>query len=627
VQQGIDVAVCLDRLAPALPEALEAVGRIVPAPIVAAAGLSAAQLVAVRQLVAREVPDARVVEAPAGVAQARNAALAATDAEVLAYLDDDVAPPRGWLDALAAAWAAAPEDRATIGGPIALRFDGPRPRWLADGLLGALAPLDYGPRAMELDPRERTLRGGNVAFRTAALRAIGGFWPARDSQRDWFAEEHHAQRELAAAGWSAEYRPELGVERIIRVAALRRREIVARRARYGGRAQLAGSPRDVRAALRAAASSAAGAGLALVQGDVATASERAARAAENAGALAAPVVAHRGLQPAAPSTPFRPSVPDPLPALPRLPSLRRDEGPRAVVLLYHRVAEPEHDPLALAVSPANFAAQVDALRSRIVPLEQIASGDFPDGAVAITFDDGYADNLPALRGIDVPVTVFISTGHVEEGRAFWWDELSRLLHTARADGPLTVALDGDVRTWPARDAAQRAVAMRGLHAWLQAQSRARIEAALAQVRAWAQAPDGEDPRPLTIDELRELAQHVTIGAHGRDHLSLRWFPAEQQLAELERSRDDLTRWLGRAPTAFSYPYGVPGRDLDATTQAMAARAGYTLAVVNAPGEVGPGADPFALARVVAADRPAAAVASAALRSERGSGPIEHPPNA
>lgn len=618
--RGIDVAVCLDRLAPALPEALEAVGRIAPAPIVAAAGLSAAQLVAVRQLAARVVPDARVIEAPAGIAQARNAALAATDADVLAYLDDDVAPPRGWLDALAAAWAAAPEDRATIGGPIALRFDGPRPRWLADGLLGALAPLDYGPRAVELDARERTLRGGNVAFRTAALRAIGGFWPARDSQRDWFAEEHPAQRDLAAAGWSAEYRPELAVERIVRVAALRRREIVARRARYGGRAQLAGCPRGVREALRAAAGSAAGAGLALVQGDLETASERAARAAENAGAIAAPVVAHRGLQPAAPSTPFRPSVPDPLPALPRLPSLRRDDGPRAVVLIYHRVAEPEHDPLALAVSPANFAAQIDALRSRIVPLEQIATGDFPDGAVAITFDDGYADNLPALRGIDVPVTVFISTGHVEEGRTFWWDELARLLHTARATGPLTVDLDGDVRTWPARDAAQRDVARRCLHAWLQVQSRERIETALSQVRAWAQAPDGEDPRPLTLDELHELAEHVTIGAHGRDHLSLRWLPPEQQLAEMERSRDDLAGWLGTTPTAFSYPFGVPERDLDATTQAMAARAGFTLAVVNAPGEIAPGADRYALTRAPAGDRPTAAFAQADRRNERTSAP-------
>ncbi len=93
----IAVAVCLDRLAPALPEALAAVGREVADPVVAAAGLTAAEVVAVRQMTARTVPDARVVEADPGIAQARNASLAATDADVLVLLDDDVAHrPAGW---------------------------------------------------------------------------------------------------------------------------------------------------------------------------------------------------------------------------------------------------------------------------------------------------------------------------------------------------------------------------------------------------------------------------------------------------------------------------------------------------------------------------------------------------
>ncbi len=604
---SVRVAVCLDRLSPALPEALAAVGREVAEPIVAVAGLTPAQMVAVRQLVARSAPGATVVEAAAGLAQARNAALAATTADVLAFLDDDVAPPRGWHDALQAAWVAAPEDRATLGGPIALRFDGPRPGWLGDGLLAALAPLDYGRKPLVLDPAQRTFHGGNVSFRTAALRGVGGFWPSRGGQRDWFSEEHHAQRELGAAGWSAEYRPELGVARIVRVAALKRLDLAVRRLRYGGRAQLVGSPRDAREALQAAATSAAGAGAALVVGDVALAGDRAARAAENAGALAAPLVAHGGLQPAAVSTPFRPSIPAPQRRLPRLGLPRRADAPRATALLYHRVAEVDHDPLGLAVSPTSFAAHVEALRDRIVPLEQLAGDDFPDGAVVLTFDDGYADNLPALRGIDVPVTVFISTGHVEEGRTFWWDELGRLLHTATASAPLTVGLDRDVRTWPAHDAAQRELARRSLHGWLQVQSPERIEEALAQVRAWAQAPAAEDPRPLTIDELRELARHVTIGAHGRRHASLRWLPAAEQRAEIERSRDDLRGWLGTTPTAFSYPFGVPERDVDATTRAAAQAAGFTCAVVNADAPVRPGIDRFALPRAVGSDDVVAAL--------------------
>jgi peptidoglycan/xylan/chitin deacetylase (PgdA/CDA1 family) len=611
----IRVAVCLDRLSAALPESLATVGAQVHEPLVAAAGLSASELVALRQLIARTVPGATLVESEAGMAQARNAALAAAaGADVIAFLEDDIAPPSGWRDALQAAWDAAPVDRATLGGPIALRFDAPRPRWLADGLLGALAPLDYGPDPFVTEAAQRTFHGGNVAFRTDALRAVGGFWPARASDRDWFAAEHHAQRELDAAGWSAEYRPQLRVERIVRVAALRRRELAAHRLRYGGRAQLVGTRRDPRETLRAGAEAVAGAGLALARGDLTTAGERAGRAAENAGALAAPIVAHRGLQPRSASTPFRPSVPEPQRRLPRLPSLRRDGGGRAVALLYHRVADVADDPLRLTVSRANFASQVAALGDRIVALEQLVGGEVPDGAVALTFDDGYADNLPALRDAGVPATVFVSTGHVAHGRAFWWDELARLLTHTTADAPLTVALGADLRTWPARDATQRELARRGLHSWLQVRSRESIDTAMAQVRAWAQAPPAEDPRPLTLDELRELAAHATIAAHGRDHLSMRWLRPEQQRTEMGRSRDDLTEWLGRAPTAFSYPYGVPGRDVDETTLRVAAEVGFDHAAVNAAGPIDASSERLALPRVLARDVDGSALL-AQLRTE------------
>ena len=596
----IRVAVCIDQLSSALPECLGALGREVDDPIVAVAGLTRAELVAVRQLAGRLAPGAEVVESAPGIAQARNAALARCDAEVIAYLDGDIAVRRGWAGALAATWRAAPNDRSTFGGPIALRFDAPRPRWLGDGLLVALAPLDYGVGARVLDPAERTFHGGNVGFRTAALRGVGGFWPSRSSERDWFSEEHHAQRELGAAGWTAEYRPELGVERIVRVSELRSRDLAARRLRYGGRAQLVGRRREIAGALKSTATSAAGAGAALVRGDLAGAAERAGRAAENAGAVAAPLVAWRGLQPAADATPFRPSVPEAQPLLPRLPAMRRGAGePRATALLYHRIADIEHDPLGLAVSPADFASHLERLGDRIVALEQLASGDFADGAVAITFDDGYADNLPALRGVGVPVTVFISTGHVADGRGFWWDELVRLTHTATASGPLTVRLGDDIRTWPARDAAEREIARRALHAWLQVLTAERIEQALAQVRAWAQAPAAEDPRPLTVAELRELHGHVTIGAHGRRHLSLRWATPEVRRAEMQDSRAMLTDWLGARPTAFSYPFGVPGRDVDDSVQALAGELGYAVAVVNAARPVTRDTPTLALPRFVA----------------------------
>jgi peptidoglycan/xylan/chitin deacetylase (PgdA/CDA1 family) len=66
--------------------------------------------------------------------------------------------------------------------------------------------------------------------------------------------------------------------------------------------------------------------------------------------------------------------------------------------------------------------------------------------------------------------------------------------------------------------------------------------------------------------------------------------------ELRGSADDLEQWLGRRPSIFSYPFGVPGVDVDDATRAAARAAGYAAATVNAPGPLLPGGDRFALPR-------------------------------
>jgi hypothetical protein len=48
--------------------------------------------------------------------------------------------------------------------------------------------------------------------------------------------------------------------------------------------------------------------------------------------------------------------------------------------------------------------------------------------VLISFDDGYFNNqhaLSVLKEYDVPGTFFVSTNHVMQNKAFWWDTLFR----------------------------------------------------------------------------------------------------------------------------------------------------------------------------------------------------------
>ena len=91
------------------------------------------------------------------------------------------------------------------------------------------------------------------------------------------------------------------------------------------------------------------------------------------------------------------------PALQALIGKLQPRRPRPVILMYHRIAEALIDPWDLAVSPDRFAEQLDCLRRSRHPLRlsefiaRLRDGTLPDDAVAVTFDDGYADNFLAAK--------------------------------------------------------------------------------------------------------------------------------------------------------------------------------------------------------------------------------------
>ena len=83
---------------------------------------------------------------------------------------------------------------------------------------------------------------------------------------------------------------------------------------------------------------------------------------------------------------------------------------------------------------------------------------------------------------------------------------------------------------------------------------------------------------------------IEIESHGTSHARLTWLGNTAVHEELERSREEITRRLGRAPVAISYPFGA----VDPRIRDHAISAGYTL------GFAGPrqdGADPMLLPRL------------------------------
>ncbi len=306
---------------------------------------------------------------------------------------------------------------------------------------------------------------------------------------------------------------------------------------------------------------------------------------------------------------------------------RRPRGP-AVILMYHRIAVEPLDPWRLCVTPASFAGHLDWLRAhcRVIPLRQLAN-ELRDGrlvrrSVAISFDDGYADNLlaaePLLRERGLPATFFLTTATLGAQREFWWDELERLLMRPEAlPATLRIRVDGEERSFTAGRAAAPCDPQqecRGVQPW-KAAAGTRLafyyevwdslrpleeparQQALGQLREQLDMPEatGNARRTMTHREVGQLAGSAIadIGAHSVTHAAFSRRTPEQQRWEMQQSRRELETLLGREIPGFAYPYGDFGRE----SAELAREAGYEFACTTQEAPVSSAASAHLLPRV------------------------------
>jgi peptidoglycan/xylan/chitin deacetylase (PgdA/CDA1 family) len=198
---------------------------------------------------------------------------------------------------------------------------------------------------------------------------------------------------------------------------------------------------------------------------------------------------------------------------------------RAAILVYHSVADVAHDPFGITVGPPDFRGHMEVLARRFSPLslEQLCAGlergELPERAVVVTFDDGYANNLstalPSLAAAGVPASLFVATGFIGSQREFWWDEVERLVcgeAGAQRAPVLELSAGADSLHCSMGDGIDAA---RQIVLWLQARPAGSVEEGLQQLRSWtgldSAPPARETHRPLTLDELRELASRSRSG--------------------------------------------------------------------------------------------------------------------
>jgi peptidoglycan/xylan/chitin deacetylase (PgdA/CDA1 family) len=255
-----------------------------------------------------------------------------------------------------------------------------------------------------------------------------------------------------------------------------------------------------------------------------------------------------------------------------------------IILMYHRVSALEIDPWELAVSPEHFSDQIRTLRETRTPLRmsdfisRLQANDLPDNAIAITFDDGYRDNLlvakPILEREGVPATVFLANGGLGSSTGFWWDELAHLvLRRSQAingnidlpDQRVGISLkridhdDGHDTRWTASRRPRSARQKTYMSLWrtlraLDCQTRWKAMASLRL--ALEESPPQETDSTLCESQVSLLTAGglIDIGAHTINHPMLSKLNFDEQTREIAGSVA-FCRDMGQRQIGFTYPFG------------------------------------------------------------------------
>jgi glycosyltransferase involved in cell wall biosynthesis len=159
-----------------------------------------------------------VFEPREGVSFGRNAGIAAAQAEIIAFTDDDNDVASDWIATLKAELDGRP-DVAAVGGPILPRWPGSVPSWLNRRHWSPVAIVDYGGGPFETSAQHPVcFLTANLAVRRHVFTEIGDFSPAFPRCQD-----HEFQIRMWRHGLRALYAPTLVVHARIQPERLTRR--------------------------------------------------------------------------------------------------------------------------------------------------------------------------------------------------------------------------------------------------------------------------------------------------------------------------------------------------------------------------------------------------------------------
>jgi len=218
-----------------------------------------------------------------------------------------------------------------------------------------------------------------------------------------------------------------------------------------------------------------------------------------------------------------------------------------------------------------FAAVLHDLRAAGQPLSMpeaaaiaLSGRDYPPRSFAITFDDGFENNLsvaaPVLADLALPATFYVTSDYVQHNIMSWTDRLECALEGA---APCSLRLPWESSSRQIDGVEAGIALMEELRRRVKGDRGIDADSLIADlhrqaglVETWQ--AEGPLDRKLTWDQVRRLGScpAFTIGGHSRTHRVLSLLSPESLEAEIRDSLDALSGMAGIRTEHYSYPEGL-----------------------------------------------------------------------